>query len=90
MESSQNGIPPLDNRPFWRLVEAIMEASNTTTGLTDVRDVSLTSSAEVQALLSAAVEDDNAPLRSLITAITRAVNEDSDLLGVREVVLAFV
>ena len=88
-------IPNKDNEAYWELVEKITFLLDRYRSADKLMHVNLSA---VQELLSeAVVEDDNAPVRSLISAINRAVNADGggtwtdvDLSGVREFVLPFV
>ena len=98
--------PDEDNEPFWTLIDAVLSAARDADFNGDYNDdpeneYSLTevelSSMEVQALLSATVDEDNAPLRNLVDAINRAVNEGGggdwtgvNLSGIREFILPVV
>ena len=70
-------IPPVANELFWELFKAIAAAAYPGNAHALVTNVDL-SSEEVMALLSATVEEDNAPFTSLVDAITRAVNDEGD------------
>ena len=97
-------VPPRrENRSYWRVVDSLIRASGISVefifGHPDGSLIGVDlSSEDMQQLLSAeAVDEDNSPLRGLINAITRAVNENGGgdwsnvgLSGVREVVMAFV
>ena len=87
-------LPGDENEPFHQVLSAIM------VHVLDYPDEGPLNSVNIagfQALLTEEAVEDNAPLRSLADAITRAVNEDGDgdwstvnLTGVRAVVLSTV